>query len=851
MLFRKKIDKIHDTEPSVLRHILKRPSDLGIKTERHRVSELLPFLSFEPERKLIFSADKELSASVGALYVASSPISWANDQLLRELRSMVTNPLPTNTFLQFLRFDVPNIDDFLQTYQMIRMEARAKSGRDSDAAGALLYAEFLRTLTKTPPFKGNAAKVSDSFLIFAINIPSPGIPSEEFIQEADLLIENTVAALPSLSLQRVDASMFAKVWRRLLHYYSQWDADLREDRTLKEQICAPGDGLIDKYGYVESVIGGRDEDVVITPLSIKEFPEEHNLSIMDSLMGDPTGVKSGCPDPVLWSWTARVPDQNAKRNQVKKKHANINFQAFGPSAKWIPKIGYKKQGFDNLVHMIEGRGDGLLEVMLTAMVFSRSAGQAARSVPVLQSLCRSWNFDMRVDDLIPLPVILNSFPLYPTMESTAMLYRFRTMSTTQAVSILPIFGDWKGPGEQGALARPGAGTVLLTRRGNAAMFDLFSSQGNYNFVISGGAGSGKSNFAQSLVDDQLSINARVWIIEIGRSFKKLCQARGGVHMDFDENSDVCLNPFSMVEDLEEELDELAGIHATMISPKDPLGPEDMAFLKEAIRSVYGEKGKNASPTDTQKYLFAQKEPRNQMLARMMHDFTIDGAYGRFFTGQANIDLGHRFMVLELEGLQSRKTLQATVLLQLMFAIQRQMYSKGGSDRNILFVDEASELLKIESSASFLEGAYRRARKHKGSIGVGIQSISDLFSSASTEIIASQSEHRIMLFQEPEGIERAKERSEIILNDYGMACLRSLRKMDGFRELVLASGGGVGVFRTVLDPYRLALFSTSGAARDEILADIDRGVDADTAIKAYLDKYQPGWRTKYDAGEEDL
>ncbi|MBN6739629.1 type IV secretion system protein TraC [Acidithiobacillus sp. MC6.1] len=846
MLFRKKIDKVHDDRSAILAHVPRRQADIGHLSKRHRISEFLPFLSHDPETRLIFSADKDLSSSIGALYMAAAPLSWANDQLLRELRSMVTNPLPKDTFVQFIRFDVPDIQDFLTDYKKARIEASERSGDVQSAEIAMLYARFLTTLVEKPPFKGNAAKLSDSFLLFAINIPAPELPSEEFIKETDLIIENAAAALPSLHLQRANPEAFVGMWRRFLHYYSPWDWSMNERELLREQIPGPGDGLIDRDGHIESLIGRDEPDVVITPLSIKEFPEEHSLTVMDSLMGDQTGVKSGCPDPVMWSWTARVPDQNSKRNWIKSRHANINFQAFGPSAKWIPRIGYKKQGFDNLVHMIEGQGDGVLEVMLTAFVFSKSKEAAARSVPVLQSLCRSWNFDIRVDDLIPLPVFLNSLPLYPNMESTAMLYRFKTMSTTQAVSVLPVFGDWKGPGVQGELAREGAGTALATRRGNICLFDIFSSNGNYNFVISGGTGSGKTAFALGLIEDQLSINARCWIIEIGRGFEKMCKVKKGVHMAFDEHSRVCLNPFSMIDDLEEELDELAGIHATMISPNDPVSPEDMAFLKEAIRSVYGEKGPNASPTDVHHYLFAQKEPRNQMLARMMHDFTMDGAYGRFFTGKANVDLAHRFMVLELSDLQSRKTLQAVILLQLMFAIQRQMYLGGPSsgERNILFVDEASELLKIEASASFLEGAYRRARKNKAGIGVGIQSISDLFLTKSTEIIASQSEHRILLFQEPESIKRAMGRGEILLSEYGMDCLNSLRKMDGFREMVIASGGGVGVFRYVLDPYRLAMFSSTGPARDEVLADMAQGMDADTALRKYLDKYKPGWEKAY-------
>jgi conjugal transfer ATP-binding protein TraC len=849
VLFKKKTDKIATDRPSVLNKQIRSPVDAGRLAKRHRISEILPFLSFDPERRLIFSSDRADNASIGAVHIARAPLSWANDALLREMRSAISTNLPRGSFLQILRFDVPDIKATVDKYRRCRSDAIV--GMDDPTFADLAIemssktADFFSTFDEVAPFVGNDLRATDSWLVFAVSIRAPEAPMEETIEEADRLINNTLNAMPSLGFQRAGPEVFLGLWRRFLHYFSPWDFSINENELLREQIPGPGDALIDCDGAVESVIGRDEPDTFITPLSLKEYPESLDLTVMDCLLGDASGVKSGCADPVLWSWTARIPDQNDKRNWVKRKSASINYQAFGPAVRFIPSLAYRKQGMDNLVHQVEKEGDTILEVCLTALVFSRSKENASRSVPVFQSHCQSWNFDMRVDDLIPMPVILNALPLFPTEESTSFLYRFKTLSSTQACSVLPIFGDWRGPGEMGELARPGAGTLLLTRRGNPAPFDIFSSLGNYNFFIAGSAGSGKSVLAQGLIADQLSLGAQVWVIEIGRSSEKLCKVLGGTHLSFDEHTRISMNPFSLVQDFDDELDELTGIHATMISPTDPLSAEDKTYIKEAIRSVYSEKATRASPTDVSHFLFAQPEPRPQMLARMMHDFTENGAYGDIFKGQANVNLNNRFTVLELEDLQNRKGLQAVILLQLMFAIQREMYRKGERGRRrILFVDEASELLQMDSTSSFLQGAYRRARKHKGSIGVGIQNISDLFLSASTEIIASQSEHRIMLFQEPESINRAAKSDKLSLNEYGVSLLHSLRKMKGMSEMVIASGGGTGVFRSVVDPYRLALFSTSGKARDQVLNDMERGMSADAAIRRYLDEDKPGWERAY-------
>lgn len=848
MLYEEKVPlRINEDRPSVLRRILRRPSDMHRQMRRSSISDILPFLSYNPKNNLIFSSDRELNPMIGALYVAPAPISFANDQLLAEMRSAISTPIGAGAFLQFLRFDVPDITGIVRDYRSARLPLEIEDDSFSMALRDLsdYFSSFLETLTDKPPFIGNSIHASESYLIFSVSTPSPETPNEKFIKDCDMQFDNTVASMTSLGLRRADPATFLKIWRRFLHYYSPWDDTLSEDRLLKDQIPSPGDGLVEMTGGIRSLIGRDEPDTIITPFSIKEFPEEHNMVLMDALMGDSTGVKSGCPDPVMWSWTARMPDQPAKRNWVKKKHATINYQAFGPAAKWVPSIMYKKRGFDNLVHMIEGKGDAILEVSLSAFIFSRDVDHAKRSAAVFQSNCQSWNFDMRVDDLIPLPVFLNALPLYPTVESTAMLHRFKTMSSTQAVSILPIFGDWKGPGNFGDLSFRGAGTPLITRRGNVTLFDIFSSNGNYNFYISGGSGAGKSTFSQGLVTDQLAIGANSWVIEIGRSFEKLCKVLGGTHLSFDENTDIRMNPFSMVVEFEDELDELTGIHATMASPNENLSAEDLTYIKESIRSVYSEKGRGASPTDVYLYLLAQPSDREKMLARMMFDYTVNGPYGHIFTGSSNIDLNHRLTVLELQDLQSRKGLQAVVLLQLMFSIQRQMYSLSASGRrNILFVDEASELLKIDSASSFMEGAYRRARKNKGAIGIGIQGVSDLFLSKTTEIIASQSEHRFLLFQEAESIQRAVAEKQLILNDYTTSLISGLRKSKGFSEMVISSCGSSGAFRYVLDPYTLAMSSTSGKARDQVLADIHNGMRVKDAIVRYLDEENPEWRLAY-------
>ncbi|MBL4955131.1 hypothetical protein JK635_23560, partial [Neobacillus sp. YIM B02564] len=118
---------------------------------------------------------------------------------------------------------------------------------------------------------------------------------------------------------------------------------------------------------------------------------------------------------------------------------------------------------------------------------------------------------MREDKRILEPLFYNLLPLNTTREGVKNLYRFHTMAISHAVQFLPIFGEWTGTGTSGAM-------MLMSRRGQPVLFDLFDSQTNFNAVVFAESGAGKSFFTQQLVTDYLAEGAKIWVIDTGRSY---------------------------------------------------------------------------------------------------------------------------------------------------------------------------------------------------------------------------------------------------------------------------------------------------------------------------------------------
>lgn len=78
------------------------------------------------------------------------------------------------------------------------------------------------------------------------------------------------------------------------------------------------------------------------------------------------------------------------------------------------------------------------------------------------------------------------------------------------------------------------------------------------------------------------------------------------------------------------------------------------------------------------------------------------------------------LVLELEQLNTKKSLQAVVLMLLMYLIDVEMRRGERSQPKLVIIDEAWDLMVRGHSSKFIEAGYRRARKLNGAFFTGTQ-----------------------------------------------------------------------------------------------------------------------------------
>ncbi|MFO1431250.1 MAG: type IV secretion system protein TraC [Candidatus Competibacteraceae bacterium] len=784
------------------------------------VSDLFPVLAFDPDGKRFLLDDGSLGFGFECL-----PATAAQG-VAEGLNVLLNLPWPAQTLLQFSLWASPDIETFLAAYQNQRFGLRDPTLQAHVSARV----EFLRAGTRTPLEPHSGLRARQLQLLITAKLPlAAAEPSAREYAQASELRHSAEQCLRTAGFGPIalEPEGYLRGLSSLLNWgeHAAWrelTAPLYDCRQLlREQLLDYDTDLrIDTKGLW---LGSKR----VTLLSVKRLPEEVYLGTALRYLGDPTSGTRGVRDNLLITATLHFPAAESARSRLETQRQWIAHQAYGPLYKWAPKLGIQKDGFDTLLAALDD-GDRAVQLYLSFVLFSDSEDEAIAAASNLQTFYRLSGLQVLPDRFFCLPLFLNSLPFGADRQAVKHLRRYRTLATRHAIPLLPVFGDWQGTGTP-ALS-------LLSRNGQVMGLSLFDSGSNYNAVIAAASGKGKSFLTNEWIDSYLGMGARVWVIDVGRSYQKLATALGGEFLAFTQSAEHCLNPFPLVGSYEEEADILVGLLTAMAAPSEALSNLQTAELKRVLRAVWDQQGKETTVDAIAQVLLAEPDRRVRDLGRQLYPFTRAGEYGRFFNGPNTVHLDNTFGVLELEELKGRKHLQQVVLLQIIYQIQQLMYQRQDErDRpKLVLIDEAWELLTQGDIAKFIETGYRRFRKYGGAAVTITQGVEDLYSSPSGRAIAENSANLYLLGQKPEAITALEKAGRLPLTPAGYALLKSVHTEPGaYSEILCLTERGLGIGRLIVDPYKRLLYSTRAEDVAAINALLSQGLTQTQAIQTLL------------------
>jgi len=526
--------------------------------------------------------------------------------------------------------------------------------------------------------------------------------------------------------------------------------------------------------------------------------------------------------------TLHFPETESHKSRIATSRQWITTQATGPMARFMPRLGVRKQQFDLLFEAFED-GDRPVRAALSMALIVRPE-EATRAVANARVYFRELGFQLLEDRYIALPLFLNLLPLGAERPFVLSSQRFRTLATRQVLPLLPLFSDWSGSG--------GSLLSLISRSGEAMRFSLFDSPTNYNASIAAQSGSGKSFLTNEIIVRALAEGARVWVIDIGRSYQNLTESLEGEFMAFGKSNHTSLNPFHLLSDWSEDADLIAAVFAAMIAPTSTLSDFQTATLKRTLRNLHEILGADVTIDLVAETLLQEDDARIRDLGVQLFPFTHQGEYGRHFGDGQALSFTGAFTVLELEELKGRKHLQKVVLLLLILEIQKAMYEGPRDQKKLVIIDESWDLLTEGDAAAFIETGYRRFRKYGGAAITLTQSVNDLYRSAAGRAIVENSAHLLLLGQKAESLDLLKREDRLSLGEAGYALLKSVHTLPGrYSEVFIHGETGSGIGRLVVDPYKRLLYST----RPDDVAAIRRlkreGHDLESAIEQLIHRRQ--------------
>ena len=298
---------------------------------------------------------------------------------------------------------------------------------------------------------------------------------------------------------------------------------------------------------------------------------------------------------------------------------------------------------------------------------------------------------------------------------------------------------------------------------------------------------------------------------------------------------------------EEYLDEglmlVESMVETMARPRTATTEEETSRIKTAIEAVWKKKKTKSTITDVAIELLQKKQEDgaideiNKELNTLLAPYCTGGRMSKYFNTPHTINIRNRYTVYEMSVLNNNKTLQALVLMMIIFMVSEKMYH---GDRNIpkgIVIDEAWNLLQGDGTAKFIEGIARRARKYKTSLITGTQDLND-YSSGASNAAWNASNWRILMQQSGSSIESASsgDKKLLTLSSYIIAQAKSIRTSKGkFSEMLIteSSNSKAVVGRLALDSYSVTIYSSSA---DDVTAikniQNKENVDLATAVERH-------------------
>lgn len=525
-------------------------------------------------------------------------------------------------------------------------------------------------------------------------------------------------------------------------------------------------------------------------VALKKLPESYSeLGMIQAL--------TLLPIPLELSIRFRGKNLEPVKRKIEKRR-QVLFGLSSHKATGDPLAEAQFKEADEVLRRLNEQNDSLCEMSLVAGVRGKDETFLRRSLTeIFSSGNRMQQVEFEESPLATFDGFLETIPCFK-----GEIFHKHSVLSSNAIHFLPFFKPSLGD------ERPII--TFKTQYGSLFSIDPTAQRlANYNWLVSGQSGAGKSFFVNSLLEQSLLLNPRIFIVDIGGSYNKLTLYLEGKLVHVDTDTRFSIGPFFMPASSDEKEERRRRAHIRLIfqemlrdEGKLP-SVEERALLHEALEPLFNLPTLPAHPiTEVKKFLENLHDDKAKRLALLLKPWCAGEFFGTFVDHPEPLQIEDDIITFDLKGLKEFPDLSRVLELIITSAVWGALRSK---DRFTWVVLDEVAFSLLKTQPGFVQELVSTCRKMWAGTVIVVQGLETLTTNPAGASILANTNFKAILSQR--GDARGYE-EPLGLRESEAQVIRSLsRKKGEYSEIFLMDDDRRSLIKYSPDPITYLLSTT--------------------------------------------
>lgn len=379
---------------------------------------------------------------------------------------------------------------------------------------------------------------------------------------------------------------------------------------------------------------------------------------------------------------------------------------------------------------------------------------------------------------------------------------------------------------------------------------------NRNKFILGPSGSGKSFFTNHMVRSYYEQGTHIVLVDVGHSYKGLCEMVSGYYFTYDERNPIRFNPFYTSARDAPDTEKKESIKTLLLAlwkkDNETFNRSEYVALSNALQLYYEHLARSSEfPCFNSFYEFLQNRfvqvlKRDQVKEKdfdvsnflyVLRPYYKGGEFDYLLNATENLDLlRERFIVFELDNIKDHPILFPVVTIIIMEVFISKMRKLKGV-RKMILIEEAWKAIAKEGMAEYIKYLFKTVRKFYGEAVVVTQEVEDIISSPVVkQAIINNSDCKILLDQSKYQNKFDQIQELLGLTEKEKALVLSINKANDplkkYKEVFISLGGMLSkVYRTEVSPEEYLTYTTEEKEKMKVLEYANKYGSMEKGIRA--------------------